>query len=185
MNKPIDLFKHWKRGQYPRDAQSFAPQTAQGFTLLEVLMVVFIIGILATIGGPSWVAMVNNTRLNKAQDIIALAVRDAQRQALVNKATREVTIQQDSPTSQVWWAVHPQGAAPAPKQNIDQDRLIINPPSTIITFNDKGELDPEDQAAEDDPTKINITLENGGEQRCVILRTLLGSVHKGKGAECD
>lgn len=185
MNKPMDLFKQLKRGQYPRNRQTFAAQTAQGFTLLEVLIVVFIIGILAAIGGPSWLTMVNNSRLNKAQDIIALAVRDAQRQALVNKATREVTVKQDSPTSQVEWAVHPKDTVPTLWQNIEQDRLLIQPSLTTITFNAKGELYPEEQADEDDPTKINITLQNGAEQRCVILRTLLGSVQKGKGTECN
>lgn len=178
MNQPIDLFKHWKRGQSSREGRTFAAQTAQGFTLLEVLIVVFIIGILAAIGGPSWITMVNNSRLSKAQDAIALAVRDAQRQALVNKTTRQVTVKQDNPTSKVQWAVHPDETDPTLWQNIEEDRLIIDPSSTTISFNDRGET-------ENTGTML-ISLQNGGGQkRCVIVQTLLGTVRKAQGADCD
>ncbi len=155
-----------------------APSTEQGFTLLEVLMVVFMVGILAALGIPSWLSMVNNTRLSKAQDAVALAINDAQRQATQRKSSWQVTIQQGSPTSLVWWAVHPQGTAPSPqqKQNIEQDRLIISPSSWTVAFDEKGQTE--------NTGRIQLSLENGGESRCVIVTTLLGSVRKATGAAC-
>lgn len=147
----------------------------QGFTLLEVLIVVFMVGILAAIGTPSWLTMVNNTRLSKAQDAIAIAIGDAQRQARQNKSTRKVTIQQGPSNGIVQWAVHT-GETPTGLQNIEQDRLIIDPPSWTITFDDKGHTQ--------DTGTLLISLQNGGEQRCVIVQTLLGTVHKGKGTDC-
>lgn len=149
----------------------------QGFTLLEVLVVVFMVGILAAIGTPSWLSMVNNTRLNKGQDAIAIAIGDAQRLARQNKISRQVTIQQASSGGIVQWAVHKTGTTPTGWQNIEQDRLVIDPASWTITFDDKGQT-------EDTGKKMLISLQNGGEQRCVIVQTLLGTVRKAQGDAC-
>lgn len=176
----MKTFMDWKKEftswQSPTDDCAVAGGTQQGFTLLEVLVVVFMIGILAAIGTPSWLSMVNNTRLNKGQDGIAVAIGDAQRQARQRKSSRQVTIQQDPSTGKVQWAVHKTGNAPTGWQNIEQERLVINPASWTITFDDKGNTE--------DTGIMLISLQNGGAQRCVIVQTLLGTVRKAQGAAC-
>lgn len=53
----------------------------QGFTLLEVLATVLIVGILSAIAIPSWFSFIQARRLNTAQDQVYRSIREAQSQA--------------------------------------------------------------------------------------------------------
>ncbi|MGB3650812.1 MAG: type II secretion system protein, partial [Rivularia sp. (in: cyanobacteria)] len=46
--------KHWNNS------------SSSGFTLLEMLVVIAVVGLLTAIAAPSWVAFVNTRRLNSA-----------------------------------------------------------------------------------------------------------------------
>jgi prepilin-type N-terminal cleavage/methylation domain-containing protein len=54
-----------------------------GFTLLEQLIVVFLIGILAAISAPSFMGMNQRAKINDAANILRIAVQEAQRQAIM------------------------------------------------------------------------------------------------------
>jgi prepilin-type N-terminal cleavage/methylation domain-containing protein len=49
-----------------------------GFTIIEILVVLIIIGILGAIVGPSWVGFVDNQRLNTSQNKIFTAIKTVQ-----------------------------------------------------------------------------------------------------------
>lgn len=66
-------------------------QQDAGFTLLEILVVVVMVGVLAAIVGPSWFAFVNRQRVNKANDAILAALQEAQRQATRTKSNYSVS----------------------------------------------------------------------------------------------
>ncbi|MDJ0736138.1 MAG: prepilin-type N-terminal cleavage/methylation domain-containing protein [Nostocaceae cyanobacterium] len=56
-----------------------------GFTLMEVLVVVFMVAILSAIVAPSWLGFVKRQRLNKTNDMILAGLQEAQREAKKNK----------------------------------------------------------------------------------------------------
>jgi prepilin-type N-terminal cleavage/methylation domain-containing protein len=69
----------------------FAKKPDGGFTIIEVLVVIFIIGILSAIIAPNWLAFLNRQRLNKASDNLVSALQEAQRQAKRNKRNYSVS----------------------------------------------------------------------------------------------
>ncbi|MBV6627431.1 MAG: type II secretion system protein [Rivularia sp. (in: Bacteria)] len=76
-----------------------------GFTLIEVMVVIAMVGILSAIAAPSWLSFVARQRLNKANDSVLAALQDAQRQAKKNKRSYSVSFRTYKEQAQI--AIHP------------------------------------------------------------------------------
>ncbi|BAZ68604.1 PilA protein [Fischerella sp. NIES-4106] len=86
--------------------------TSYGYTLIEMLVAVLIVGILSAIASPSWLAFVSRQRVNKANDAILTALQEAQREAKKNKSNYSVSFTTDSTTQVAKIAVYPTTASP-------------------------------------------------------------------------
>ncbi len=183
-----------------------------GFTLLELLVVVLLIGVLAAIAAPGWLAFTNRQRLNKANDVILGALQEAQREAKRTKLNYSVSFATNSNIPQV--AVYT-GSTPSNWRNLGGDlqikssqillgtnltsqentagtSVIYNSttPATI-TFDQMGTL-PNANFGNPPGLKIVVAIPQSGSttqpsavKRCVIVTTLLGAMVTAKDNQCN
>ncbi|MCC5653172.1 prepilin-type N-terminal cleavage/methylation domain-containing protein [Nostoc sp. XA013] len=201
-------------------ASGYTQQDA-GFSLLELIVVMVMIGILSAIAAPGWLAFVNRQRVNKANDAVLAALQEAQREAKKTKLSYSVSFQKNSTTQNVEVAIYrtdigistwkPLGA----DVGADSNKFLLGAnltsqntagssvsytlsASTKITFDYMGILPnanfgtPVAPSTEPPglkivvavPSSTNSTLASSV-KRCVIVKTLLGSMLTAKDAECN
>ncbi|MBW4559889.1 MAG: type II secretion system GspH family protein [Mojavia pulchra JT2-VF2] len=155
---------------------------SSGFTLLETLTVILMIGILSAIAAPSWLTVVDTQRLKTAQSEVYSAMRQAQSQAKKEKLAWQTSFRNNNGIVQ--WAVHPASVNPANANwnNLDAN-VRLDEETTLqqsggvrrIQFDYMGNVDKPPLG------RITLSSKHGGRaKRCVFVSTILGAMRTSK-----
>lgn len=152
-----------------------------GFTLLEILIVLVIIGLLSAIVVPSWNGFHATRQLNVAQDQIQGSIKNGQHMAKLKRMPQRFWIEQFGDV--VRWGTATDPNIPIAwtefkSISIDTNQTTFRKDKT----NDKRWF----MVLDDDGTvtgqlgRVTLISSAVREQRCVIMSTLLGETRKGQ-----
>ncbi len=175
-----------------------------GFTLLEVLVVMALIGILSAIAAPSWLGFANNQRLNSAQSRASSALNLARSNAKRTQSMWQATFRNMPTIAQ--YAIHPDPPSTTDKTywdnlpwenfaegvRIDDDMnsksrttftpLTAIPEPNVYRVQFKAQGNPNGLGELGQITFVN---RSGDRKKCVIISTILGAMRLAENAECN
>jgi prepilin-type N-terminal cleavage/methylation domain-containing protein len=177
-----------------------------GFTLIEILVVIIIIGILFSIAAPSWTALMNRQRINTIREQAVQVIREGQSQARTTRIGRFVVFDGDGTTTVARAAIVPQSQGATALSAADI--AAINNWRTLgdgevkvgtmefsvnsvlstkqILFDNKGAVDRDWLGSATNKLLVVKVKPKGasiGTQRCAIVDTLLGAVRLADGTQ--
>ncbi len=182
--------------------QLISRQQVAGFTLIETLIVTVMVGILAAIAAPSWLALMDKQRLNTAQDQALRVMRDAQLQARSQKLCWEASFRDDG--TKVQWSTHLPSVATNNCPTValasswiwnnlageDTAKIAIDTSTNLSTTNQpSGAYGIQFQFngwVNGQMGKITFQTRNSSSvKRCVFVSTLLGAMRTAKDTDCQ
>lgn len=153
-----------------------------GFTLLETLVVVLLIGVLGTLAIANWLGFVQTRHLNTAQNDVYYAMRQAQSQASKEKLTWQASFREQNSILQ--WAVHPATLNPSEANwNNLNSNVRLDEETTLSESNGIRQIQFDHRGNVRQPPLGRITLSSkygGKAKRCVVVSTILGAMRMEK-----
>ena len=148
----------------------------KGFTLIEMITVVIIVGIVASIAAPNFLGLLNRNRVNEATGQIEGALKEAQKQAIRQGKSCSITI--DDSTKTITNTV---GSTGCLLSNRDlNDSIQLNVSRTTIVFSGKGNISIDDTDANLRTPVFVVSMNNGTDKRgCVVIENSFGAVRTG------
>lgn len=152
-----------------------------GFSLIEMIVIVVMVGILAAIISPSWGRLLSNQRANSSRDQVVQALRNAQSQATRTRVRYKLVLTPGSATSVPTLCITmaaPLNAACTDGEPLGfgsyQPRAIsLTSPNTTIFFDEDGNIDLDNTPQGPPFTIVVRSPANVGTARCVEVQTAL------------
>lgn len=152
----------------------------KGFTLLEMITVVIIVGVIGAIAAPNFLGLLNRNRINEAMRQIEGALKESQKQALRGGQSCSITI---DPTDNDNAIANPSVGNGCLLSTRSLDDLIqLNSSRTTITFSGKGNITINDADANLRTPVFVVSMGNGNgtEKRgCVVIENSFGAIRTG------
>jgi type II secretory pathway pseudopilin PulG len=177
-----------------------ATKPAAGFTMIEILIIMLIIGIFSAIVVPCWLMFINNQRLKVSLDRAYSAMELAQSNAKRDKTAWQASLKEVEENVQI--AVHPANIPPAQVpanqwKNLEPQIQIDTDETTVLKVNENNEQKESGtirrvmfnyrgcpvSRSDHDCTQTSIRAKGTltlyhpnlrNSQRCIIISTLLG-----------
>lgn len=149
---------------------SNAHRSDQGFTLIESLIIVAVIGILAAVAAPSFLATLNRSRVNDALTSVEGALKEAQKEA--TKRSTSCTVTLDTTDKKVTGPCLVTGDRVLTNNVLIKTSMAGTAPT--ITFSYKGTV-----TLSDTGTIALYRSNESNNQRCLVLSSPLGIIRSG------
>jgi len=163
-----------------------------GYTLLELIIVMILLGVLASIAAPGWLGFINRQRVRTVNDRVFQSLRLAQSEAKRTKSPVTITFSAlpvDPPTV-TFVPPLPTGGSTQVLNAGGEIKpgtivLTVTPPAApttppnSLTFDYQGNLTPGTT-----PFIVAVSAVNGGGKQCAIVETIIGGMRTGEGPEC-
>jgi prepilin-type N-terminal cleavage/methylation domain-containing protein len=204
----LKILKQWTGHSSKKDYASI-----KGFSLIELMVVILMVGVLAAIAAPSWDAFTSRQRLKNVNTQVSQVIKTAQAEAKRSKEGRRITFINDAGTPKVEvYNVKNTFADETDDTLIEKKSLNVEgevKPGTLtiytqasgknansISFNYLGAIPdeetekvktpekPEDAKNTDGFTIVTYLSNNKDTRQCVIVQSLLGAMRTAEKTDC-
>jgi prepilin-type N-terminal cleavage/methylation domain-containing protein len=144
-----------------------------GFTLVEMMVVVIIVGVVAAIAVPNFLGLLNRNRANAAMRQVEGALKEAQKQSI--RTGKSCSIDIDTTNKAI---KNPSTNGCLLSERVLNDSVELKSSRTTIGFSGKGNITI--NGTNPAPVFVMSIPNNTNIQKCVTMESVLGSIRTGE-----